>query len=148
SCFELAMLLEKAKKKSKGDKVALFACKRMTGNECTIKEAIKLRDEHLKSKMEMEKAKERLILENDKSKSDDQVKCEQGQGDACGRAGIYYEYLAPQVDAARARRLFERGCDLKDASSCNSLELMRKGIGKVYHVDVSTPADERPAGTP
>lgn len=138
SCYELAHLyLESSGEANhaRGREYLALACRTEMQRDCTESEAEQRRKEVRAAQVTAEVQKDVLLQSQPAPPSEQEKQCLAGNAEACGKEALYLFYLAPQRNPKRARELYEKGCQFGDKASCDSLELIRKGIVHVFDVD-------------
>lgn len=136
SCFELGVLYIGASKPKKGEPYILKGCELEQGKKCSLEFALERANFYSQSAKDLDRQKQKLLEEQSSSKmSTDEINCEKGDAESCHKAGIFYFYLSTPVNSKKGKEMFEMGCTLEHADSCESLRLINKGIVKVYNVD-------------
>ncbi len=139
SCFELGYFYQRTSKPgdiSLGNQYVKYGCKLEKKRSCSLDEANKLCLLRIKSKKDFEKQIEKYFRDMPTIKTEDELSCEKGVAQACGRAANYFLAFAKVINPEKAKALFVEGCQLGDKSSCRSVDLINKGIIRIYEVEM------------
>jgi hypothetical protein len=141
SCYELSYLYKESSDEALALQYALQACEIELKKSCVDKESLQRMEDFMDNKIKNDLLANQRRIEEQKDKNIPQdkllaeQKCLSGQASECHSAGVYFQFLAPNIDIKRAAKLYKVGCDKKDKKSCGSFKLVKKGIGQVYYVD-------------
>lgn len=139
ACYEIGDLYQQTSKPgdvAMGDQYVRYGCKLELKKSCSRDEANVRRADYLKSKKAWDSEKQKALNEMPSVKTKDEVKCEKGDARSCGLAGTHYFYLRQTLNPAKGKALFEEGCRLGDKESCASADLIKKGVVRVYDVEM------------
>lgn len=147
ACYQLAALYNPSsnpKLVQAATKLVLEGCRLELKRECKEPEARARGEAFLKAskttgavvdkmvEASAEDAKNPYVIQRKK----DEAACLKGDGKACSGVSVYYQVLAPVTNLQKAREWDEKGCALGDSTACGSVELHKKGIMKVYKVEM------------
>jgi hypothetical protein len=139
ACYEIGDLYQQTSKPgdvAMGDQYVRYGCKLEMKKSCSLAEANVRRASYLKSKKAWDSEKQKALNEMPSVKTKDELECEKGVAKACGLAGTHYFYLRQTLNPAKGKALFEEGCRLGDSASCDSVNLIKKGLVRVYDVEM------------
>lgn len=104
--------------------------------KCTLEEATQKSVAFVKAKVNWEIERGKVLASLETVRTTEENQCWAGNGASCNKAGVHYFYLASVRNPAKAKALYEEGCRLSDKESCQALELIKKGIVKVFDVEI------------
>ena len=139
ACYELADLYQQTSVPGDvaiGNQYVKYGCKLEKQRICALEEANEARAQYMKLKKGWAQEKEKLLAQMPTLQTEDEKKCTTGDGEACYQAALHFKFLAPTLNPEKAKALYEEGCRLKHEPSCETLELIRKGIIRVYDVEI------------
>lgn len=142
-CYHASYLYQISSMQKEESQFALRGCELELNRVCENSEAIQRKNTFLK-KLATKKAKQDAkSLEQDPNKGVPQhillkeENCFKSQPiKDCSTAGAYFRYLSSPLNIKRALKIYQHGCQAGDAGSCSSLQLEKKGINRVYDVEV------------
>ncbi len=140
ACYELGYLYQHTSKpgdKALGNQYIRHGCKLEFKKPCKQSHANTQSLLYLKAKKQWDTQKQKALNDMNTVKTKDEIDCEKNvDAKACGRAGNYFFYLAPILNPEKGKAMFEEGCRLGDKGSCQSFDLIKKGIVRVYDVEM------------
>lgn len=143
SCYELAHLYYKARDFDEAAHFATKGCEIEQRSDCDHDSSFKRMKEVMKKKKQWDKSVNDAIRANPnlikipKGVLKREKNCFSGKKiKDCGAVGAHFQFLQSPTDIKRAIKAYKHGCANGDEGSCSSLELIKKGIGKVYEVDM------------
>lgn len=139
SCYELAWLYQNTSvpgDQASAQQFLFYGCKLDLKKKCTKEEAHSNQKSYMKSKWKWEKEKDKVLAQMTSMQSLSEKKCWKGDEKECEKAATHFFYLAPILNPQKAVELYRKGCELGRETCCSTLDLIKKGIIKVFDVEI------------
>jgi TPR repeat protein len=137
SCYELGDFYRQTSQPAviaQGTALLLYGCELEKKRPCAEAEAEALAAINVKGRQESDAKAEAILQALPAAEIPEEKACREGDAEACDKAGIHYQFLGPVLNRGKAKGYYEEGCRLGHQGACSTLELLRKGIIRVFDV--------------